>query len=407
MAQAAERFISTQIGSMKKAEIIIVGGGVVGASVAYHLTQRGVSDVLILDREQRQGCGSTGRATGGVRAQFGTDINIRMSLYSIDFFENCGFYTGYDPRGYLFFATDEAQLGLLKANAARQNELGVTGLHLLDAKAVADLVPGLRCEDIAGAVFGERDGFIDPLAVMQGFTASAVDRGARLRLGTPVDSINVSGGRVRSVTAGGETVECSAVVLCGGAWAGTLAATAGIELPLEPVRRQIVWARTREPLPPNLPMVIDVGTGFHFRPAREFGGGPGVPQSAHDVLFAYPDAEERSSFNTEFDDGFTPKVYGHARRRAAFLAESEPVRDKCRAGLYENTPDHHAIIGKSPVEGLFLANGFSGHGVMHSPASGRAVAEIILDGGSKFIDVSCLSFDRFAEGKLIHENAFI
>jgi len=165
-----------------------------------------------------------------------------------------------------------------------------------------------------------------------------------------------------------------------------------------PQRRQIVWSRSNEALPANLPMVIDMSNGFHFRPAKN---------SVDEVLFAYADQSEPTSFSTEFDDSFIEKVYDKARHRAPFLAETTVVGEKCRAGLYENSPDHHAILGGCEVGGLFFANGFSGHGVMHSPATGRALAEIILDGETSILDVSCLGIDRFAKGELLHETAFI
>jgi sarcosine oxidase, subunit beta len=153
-------------------------------------------------------------------------------------------------------------------------------------------------------------------------------------------------------------------------------------------------------------MVIDLGSGFHFRPARDFVN-ESVDSDNREVLFAYPDPAEKSSFDTDFDASFIEKVYERARHRAPFLYETVPVLEKCRAGLYENTPDHHAILGGCETEGLYFANGFSGHGVMHSPATGRALAEIILDGGAAFLDVSCLSLERFAKGALLHETAFI
>jgi sarcosine oxidase subunit beta len=145
-------------------------------------------------------------------------------------------------------------------------------------------------------------------------------------------------------------------------------------------------------------MVIDLDTGFHFRPAKN---------SISEVLFAYPDPDEQPSDCCDFDPGFVEKVYERARYRAPFLAATQPVLEKCRAGLYENTPDHHAILGKCEVDGLYLACGFSGHGVMHSPATGRALSEIILEGESTFLDVSCLSVDRFRTGDLLHETAFL
>ncbi len=419
---------------MKKAEIVIIGGGVVGASVAYHLTMRGVRDVLILERESEQGLGSTGKATGGVRAQFDTDINIRMSLYSLAFFYDWDFDCGYQPKGYLFFATTDSQFEYLKQNVVKQRELGVRDVEIVDAQTIGKIVPGMNCDDINGGSFGRHDGFINPLAVMHGFTEGALKNGAKIEFGTRVLSIETSSEKVTAIETTTGRIECENVVLCTGAWASELAATAGIDLPVEAQRRQIVWARSSEPLPVDLPMVIDIGSGFHFRPARDWKdkttpsakrGHPSPPRQpkrlppllrqegswrralGHDVLFAYPDPDEPPSTNTEFDESFIGKVYERAKHRAPFLYNSEVIHEKCRAGLYENTPDHHAILGGCEVAGLYFANGFSGHGVMHSPATGRALSEIILDGTTSFLDVSCLHINRFAKGELLHETAFI
>lgn len=376
-------------------EIAIIGGGVVGASVAYHLTERGAKDVLILERESEQGKGSTGKATGGVRAQFETEINIKLSLYSLDFFKNRDFDCGYEPRGYLFLATDKTQLDLLKRSTEKQRSLGYNEVEIIDTKSIAEIVNGLNCEDIVGGSFGARDGFIDPLGVLEGFSKQAQENGAVIETGREVRSIETKGGKVTGIETNSGSIECEKVVLCSGAWARELAKTAGIDLPVEPLKRQIVCARSVKPLQENLPMVIDLSDGFHFRPA----GG--------EVLFAYPEKNEKPSFDTNFDEAFIDKVYEKAKHRAPFLCETEVVRGKCRAGLYENTPDHHAILGGCEVEGLYVANGFSGHGVMHSPATGKALAEIILDGKSSFLDVSCLRLDRFAKGELLHETTFI
>jgi sarcosine oxidase subunit beta len=383
---------------MKKAEIIIIGSGVVGASVAFHLTEKGAKDVLILERESMQGLGSTGKATGGVRSQFETEINIKMSQYSIDFFDSWDFKCGYEARGYLFFATKQSELEYLKKNVEKQKSLSVKGVEIVDTQTISEIVKGINCEDIIGGSFGETDGFINPLAVMEGFTERALANGAKIQYSTEVLSIEKYGEEVTAVETNQGRIECENVVICTGAWAKSLAKTVEIDLPIKPLKRQIVWAKSEKTLPENLPMVIDIGTGFHFRPAKD---------SADELLFAYPDTDEKPSFNTDFDELFIPKVYERAKKRAKFLAETKPILAKCRAGLYANTPDHHAILGGCEVKGLYFANGFSGHGVMHSPATGRALAEIILDGESKFLDVSCLSLDRFAKGELLHETAFI
>lgn len=391
---------------MKNVEIVIIGGGVVGASVAYHLTQRGAKDVLILDRGMRQGTGSTGKATGGVRAQFETEINIKMSLYSLGFLANCGFDCGYEPRGYLFFATDEKQFDYLKRNAEFQKSLGVKDVEIVDEKQIEKICPILNTEDIVGGSFGANDGFVNPLAIMRGFTEKASERGAKVQFETEVSAIETKNRKIAALQTNKGRIECEKVVLATGAWARELAKTAGINLPVSPQKRQIVWAKSTKTLPENLPMVIDIGSGFHFRPARDF-----VDLTANsdntEVLFAYPDPDEQESTDTNFDEAFIEKVYEKAKHRSPFLFDTKIIKEKCRAGLYENTPDHHAILGGCTVEGLYFANGFSGHGVMHSPATGKALSEIMLDGKAMFLDVSCLSFERFAKGELLHETAFI
>lgn len=387
---------------MKKAEVVIIGGGVVGASVAYHLTERGVKDILILEREPQQGLGSTGKATGGVRAQFETEINIRMSLYSLNFFSQFNYITGvecgYESRGYLFLAGNERQLDYLKTNVERQRSLGLKDVEIVDAESISKMVSGLNVSDISGGSYCPIDGFIDPLAVMAGFTKVATDRGAQVMHGVHVTGIKTESDKAVAVETDEGEIFADNIVLCSGAWAKEIAATAGIDLPVEPLRRQIIWARSQAELPINLPMVIDLNDGFHFRPAKN---------SRHELLFAYPDPDEPNSTRTDFDPAFIDKVLPKAKHRAPFLAETEIVHEKCRAGLYEMSPDHHAILGGCEVEGLYFANGFSGHGVMHSPATGRALAEIIVDGKASFLDVSSLSLDRFARGELLHETAFI
>lgn len=387
---------------MKNAEIVIIGGGVVGASVAYHLTARGAKDVLILERENLLGKGSTGKATGGVRAQFETEINIKMSLYSLDFFERfkdlTGLDCGYDPRGYLFIATDETQLDFLRNSVERQKSLGCNEVEIVDTQTISQIVKGLNCSDIVGGSFGARDGFINPLGVLEGFAKRAVEKGAEIINETEVFSIVIENGKIAAIETNRGKIDCEKAVLCAGAWAQKLAETAGIDLPVEPLKRQIVWAKSAMNFQEDLPMVIDLSNGFHFRPAKN---------SRNEILFAYPERNETPSFNTDFEESFIAKVYEKAKHRAPFLCETEVVKEKCRAGLYENTPDHHAILGGCEIEGLFFANGFSGHGVMHSPATGRALSEIILDGKSNFLDVSCLSLERFAKGELLHEKGFI
>lgn len=388
------------------ADVVIIGGGIVGASVAFHLTERGCTDVLVLEREAEQGTGSTGRATGGVRAQFATAINIQMSRYSIEFFtrfeEATGHACGYEPAGYLFVATSAAQLDYLRRARERQRQAGLSNVELVSAEEIARRVPGLRTDDALGGSFCGTDGFIAPLKLMRGFTARAVERGARVWTETEVTGIDVEAGRVAGLRTSRGRIQTRAVVNASGAWAGETARLAGVEIPVVPLRRQLASVRPRTPLPAGLPMVIDMSDGFHFRPeSRDLGATAGA-------LMAWPDPAETPGFKTDFDPAFTEKVFRRARARAPFLADATVNPNRCRAGLYEVTPDHHAIICESrEVGGFYLANGFSGHGVMHSPATGRIVSELILDGHASLLDASALHADRFASGQLLAETSVL
>ncbi len=390
--------------SITSAEVVVIGGGVIGASVAYHLTQAGCRDVVIIEREQAQGLGSTGRATGGVRAQFATAINVRMSLFSIDFLANfketTGHESGYEPRGYLFLATSEKQLAVLETNRRMQIELGLTNVEMITPHDISEVMPQLRTNDLAGGSFCQTDGFINALAVMTGLTTTACERGARVMLDTEVTGIDIEAGRVTRVRTTNGSISTPNVVCAAGAWAAKVARLAGVDIPVRPLRRQLAGAIATEPLPDKGPMIIDLSNGFHFRQDRN------SPRTH--VLFAWPDPDQESGYETNYDSQFTPKILARASNRVPSWTNLEIDQQRCRAGLYEMTPDHHAIIGEAPgVRGFFLVNGFSGHGVMHSPAAGRMAAEVVMYGESRFMDASPLGLERFAENRLIHESAVI
>jgi sarcosine oxidase, subunit beta len=391
---------------MLTADVCIIGGGVVGASVAYHLAERGCANVVIVEREREQGAGSTGRATGGVRAQFSTAVNIAMSLYSLEFIRNfreaTGRDAGYLPVGYLFVATGAAQLGALEAARERQRAAGLTDVELLDAAEVARRAPRLRADNVAGGTFRQADGFVAPVEMMRGFTERAVDRGARLLTETEVVGIDVGGGRVRRVRTSRGEIATGAVVNAAGAWAAGVARLAGAEIPVTPLRRQIVCVRPREPLAERTPMVIDLSDGFHFRAVVERGAW------RPEVLLAWPDPAERPGFDAELDPAFAQRILARSEASVPSFAGSEVVPSLSRAGLYEMTPDRHAIVCESErVGSFFLACGFSGHGVMHSPATGRAVSDLVLDGRTSAFDISPLDAARFSRGELIEETALL
>ena len=414
---------------METADVVIIGSGIVGSSVAYHLAQAGCTNVLVIEREAHQGKGSTGKSMGGVRAQFSTPVNIQMSKYSIDFFskfdEVVGHPADYRAHGYLFCATSENHLAYLKANRERQNALGVTNVEWVSSEDIVKMVPQLRVDDVLGGTFCPTDGFVDPHSVMMGFMLNAREKGVRLWLDTTVTGIDlecggstplfsdsrasISGekkapssrrtpkeGAIAGVHTTRGFVSTQIVVNAAGAWAAEVAKMAGAELPVEPLRRQLVPTEPFDRLPQRFPMVIDMSTGFHFR--REGKG----------ILLAWNDPNETPGFKTEFDPSFVEKILTHAASRVPVLAEAEVNPRRAWAGLYEMTPDHHAIIGPAPnVQGLYFVNGFSGHGVMHSPASGRVAADLILNGHSDLIDAPQLSVERFTQGRLLEETAVL
>lgn len=387
------------------ADVVIIGGGIIGSSIAYHLAEAGCSNVLVIERAIAQGLGSTGRATGGVRAQFSTSINIRMSLYSIDFFshfeEATRCQSGYQPNGYLFVATSERHLEYLKDARERQRAAGLGTVELVSREDIAEMVTQLRTDDVLGGSYCPTDGLIEPLKVMHGFMQRAMEHGVRLWLDTEVTGIEVERGSVAGVQTTRGRIQTRVVVNASGAWAAQVARLAGVEIPVIPLRRQLVAARLSDDLPARLPMVIDMTDGFHFRRAPLADHAPGV-------LMAWPDPFETPGFKTEFERAFIEKISKRAAHRAPLLAQAVVDESRCRAGLYEMTPDHHAIIGEAPnVRGLFLANGFSGHGVMHSPATGRLISELILHKETRLLDIKPLGLERFAEGRLIEETSIL
>jgi sarcosine oxidase, subunit beta len=385
---------------MQTADAVIIGGGIVGSSIAYHLTEAGCRNIIVLERESHQGKGSTGKSMGGVRAQFATEVNIRMSLYSIPFYasfdERLGEPAGYRPQGYLFLATTQKHLDYLRANQDRQKELGLTNATMLSHSDIADRFPQLRTDDVLGGAFCPTDGFVDPYSAMNGFTAVATQHGASICKGTDVTGLVTDVNGIAGVETDKGCISTRVVVNAAGAWSAQIAKFAGIDLPVTPLRRQLVPTEPFADYPHTAPMTIDMSNGFHFRP------------ESLGFLLAWADPEETPGYKMNFDDGFIEKILLHAANRVPCF-ESVAVNPKrAWAGLYEMTPDHHAILGPvKQVPGFFLANGFSGHGVMHAPATGKVLADLITTGRTDIIDPHVLRLERFAEGDLIHETAVL
>jgi glycine/D-amino acid oxidase-like deaminating enzyme len=384
----------------RSADVVVIGAGIVGSSIAFHLTAAGCKNVLIVERETRQGLGSTGKSMGGVRAQFATDVNIRMSLYSIPFFarfeEATGHPSGYKPHGYLFMANNDWHMNYLRKNSARQKVLGLKNVALLTPDDIRKILPQIRSDDLIGGSLCPTDGFVDPDSVMTGFMARALDRGAELWRGTEVTGIYTDHATVSGVLTSNGGVSSPVVVNAAGPWAAGIARMAGVDLPVQPLRRMLIPTEPFPGLPEHLPMMIDMATGWHFR------------QEGLGLLMAWAHPDEQSGFRTEFDPAYIEKSLTHAANRVPDFANLAVNPRRCWAGLYEMSPDHHAILGPAPdLRGFYFANGFSGHGVMHSPATGRILADLILQGETHLIQAEDLNVQRFAEGRAIEETAIL
>ncbi len=377
----------------ERADVAIIGAGVVGTSIAFQLARLGAGSVVLLEKENLPGTGSTAKANGGIRAQFTTDVNVAMSLASMEILDALAPEIGdppiYRKAGYLFLTGAPKRLLAMEAAAAFQRARGVS-VEMLDAAGVRSRSP-FAAGPIAGGTFGPRDGFIDPGALTNFFLREASRSGARALYGARVSAIAHAGAGFVLKTDAGD-VAAGAVVIAAGPWTGRVAALAGVDVPVEPVRRHIFVSGPCPGLPPVIPMTIDADSGVLVR------------REGNRVAIAWSNADEPPGFNAAFDPDFFLRFAGPLEERFPAIAAAGLDLRMSWSGLYEVTPDHHAVLGPArEVPGLFVASGFSGHGVMHAPAAGRAVAEMVLSGRSETVDVSALALDRFARGALVHE----
>jgi sarcosine oxidase subunit beta len=379
---------------VRSAEVVVIGAGVIGASVAYHLARRGCGSVLVLERHRVPGQGSTGRATGGFRAQFGSEINVRLSLLSreklLRFEEELGVDPGYRPCGYLFLASDEAQLDALRGAQGVQRAAGLEEAREVTPSDIEDINPAIRADDLVGGVFCPTDGFIRPMQILRGYVEGTERLGVRFEYGVECAGFEFDGsGRISAVRTSGGDVAVGSVVNAAGAWAALVARNAGLDLPVEPLRRQAAVTHPFDALPEDMPMTVFAGDGFHLR-VRD-----------GRVLLLWPDEPDAADpFDTTLSDAWLGTVVEMARSRVPCLSQTSIDREKCWAGLYEMSPDGHALLGKAPgIENLYLANGSSGHGVMHAPALGQLLAEVMVDGIAGTLNTRALRPSRFAEGE--------
>ena len=377
---------------MQTADVVVIGAGVIGASVAWHLASAGCRNVVVIDRSFEPGSGSTGRATGGFRAQFGSAINIRLSLMAreklLRFEEETGVDPGFRQAGYLFLASSAAQLDRLQQANDLQRRLGVSEARIIDACEAAALNPAIDEGPFIGAAWSPSDGFIKPLEILRGYSEAAARMGVRFESGTEAMAFEQAGGCLVALRTNRGEIAAPIFVNAAGAWASRIGEMCGVDIPVVPLRRQVAATVPTTVLPEDMPMTIFADDGFHLR-VRD-----------GRVLLLWPDSGSVDDpFQSEVDDVWLSAVRRKSDARVGVLRNVPIDREACWAGLYEMSPDGHALLGRTSGAGnLILVNGSSGHGVMHAPALGQLASDLIL-GRAPQIDIHPLRPDRFADGE--------
>ncbi|WP_405809799.1 FAD-binding oxidoreductase [Streptomyces sp. NBC_00210] len=378
------------------AEVVIIGGGVVGASTAFHLAEAGVRDVLVLERDE-PASGSSGKPIGGIRAQFSDPLNIELGQRSLEawraFTTRPGADIGIEGVGYLFLLGTEAEVAAFQQAVGVQNDLGVRS-RIISPREAHELCPYVDPHSIAAAAYSPDDGYALPKAAVHGYLRAAGRLGARIRTHCTVTGIDVEGTQVRAVRTTSGTVRTSTVVCAAGPWSAAVGAMAGVELPVTPLRRQIALTGPLTPAPPRIPFTLDFDSTLYFH-----------NDSAGGLVLGLSDPRQEPGFGREFSREWLESFREAARRRAPALAALEAKGGW--AGLYEMTPDRNALIGRSgDVDGFLYATGFSGHGFLQAPAVGEIVRDLYLD-RTPVIDVGPLSAARFQGQATIRPEAHI
>jgi sarcosine oxidase subunit beta len=377
-------------------DVAIIGGGIIGTALAWNLAKAGCRDVAVIEREINPGLGSTAKAAGGIRAQFGSDINVRLSKLSIELFESfhrdVGIRVDFVQAGYLWIATRPADMEIFRKNVDLQRSRGLD-VRLLDRDGVKAKAPYVRLDDVVGGTFHQRDGYAPPADYVMGYHKASKDLGVTYLLDTEVAGVSTANGSVSGLRTSKGKIRARRVVCAAGAYSGRIGEMMGIEIPVQPVRRQCFVTEKITDLPHPIPMTIDYASGVYCH--TESGG----------VLVGMADKNEPPGFNETVDYPFIEKMAEQAMHRIPRL-ETAAIKTQW-AGLYEVTPDHHPILGELPgLKGFYLATGFSGHGVMHAPATGKLLAELLMTGKTS-IDIRPLRYERFKEGDLIRETHVI
>ncbi len=379
----------------RTADVVIVGGGIIGASIAYHLTKKGVRDVLVLERD-RLGSGSTGKNAGGIRLQFSSEINVRLSQRSLPHIERFAEEIGTDPHfhqvGYLFLITEDRDVAAFERSLAVWSRLGVPARRVTAGEAQA-LFKHARTDDVRFGTFCAKDGYADPSSMLNGYVARAREAGVTFAEDAVVTAISCANGRTAGVRTKADEIGARSVVNAAGPWAAQVAKLAGVDLPIQPLRRHIFVTEAVPGLDEDFPLTIEFASGLYAH--RESGG----------VLLGMADPNEKPGFDDSVNPDFMPAVVERALTRFPIL-ERTFIKTGW-AGLYEDMPDKHPILGKvDGIEGFINAAGFSGHGIMHAPATGELIAELIVDGKTS-LDIKALSASRFRSEQLVREHNVI
>jgi sarcosine oxidase subunit beta len=370
----------------KKVEVVIVGGGVMGASAAFHLAEAGISVALLEQHELSSG--STSKAAGGVRANFSDELNVALGARSLDLLERFAIRPGYEidlrRPGYLFALSNQVDVDLFEKSTILHHSFGVES-RMISPKDAEKISPLLNVTDLLACSFTPNDGYCTPESVVLGYASGARKFGALIFTNTKVTGINLRGNEISEVVTNKGSIETQAVINCAGAWSPTIAEFVGLELPVTPYRRELAITEPLGPafqdLPEVMPMTIDYATSLYWH--REGNG----------LLMGFSDKSNPPGFELLRDPAFPEKLGNLVEKRAPRLLELG--LQSGWAGLYEVTPDHNAILGEyKEVNRFFYATGFSGHGFLQGPAIGEILRDLYLS-RETFIDISALSADRF------------
>ncbi|MED5516967.1 MAG: FAD-binding oxidoreductase [SAR324 cluster bacterium] len=376
----------------RKADVVIIGGGVMGTSTAYHLVKRGHTNILLLERESFFGTGATGRCAGGIRHQFNTEVNIRLSQKSLAMIDTLEEETGQSAMvrkcGYLFVLTDEKDVPVFQKTLKLQDSLGVK-TEWLSGDEVSRLAAPCVFPDAIGGTFNPDDGLADPNSIVMGYIKAARRQGAVCITDCTVTDFELENNKVRKVLTSLGSVETETVVNACGPWSTSLGNVIDLEIPVSPLRRQWFVTEKVPELPAEFPFVIDFSQSLYFH--REASG----------LLSGMSNPNQKFGTDQSIDQDWEIRHIKEALARLPLL-ENSGIKAR-QAGLYELTPDAHPIIGSTPVDGFYLLTGFSGHGFMQGPICGKLMAEILIDGKASSVDISMLDYKRFEENRLIQE----